>query len=78
MFDEIEGLGGRRLPGLSWCQEAGSFFAQRWFPDADDDVKASFSETPGREVVLVENLVKLEAVIGRPPPEDGRTMLTAI
>lgn len=62
---------------MSWSQEAGCFFAQRWFPDDDDDSDGPFVETPGPEVVLVEDLATLEEIMGRELPDEARNALDA-
>lgn len=79
MFDEIdvEWEDGSYW-AVSWFQEAGCFFAQRWFPDDDDGVEGPFIETPGPEIATVEDLATLEAVMGRPLPTQARTELQAI
>lgn len=33
---------------VKWVREAGSFFAQRWFPDDEDDIDRLFIETARR------------------------------
>lgn len=58
---------------LSWVQDAGAFFAQRWFDDEDDD--RAYLDCPGPDVGLFESLETLEVAMGRPIPEDVRDEL---
>lgn len=63
---------------ISWCQDAGCYFAQRWFPEPDEEgAGGPFIETPGPDEVMVENLETLEAVMGRPLPPVVRNDLDA-
>jgi hypothetical protein len=63
---------------ISWFQDAGCYFAQRWFPEPDEEgADGPFVETPGPEVVTVEDLDTLEAVMGRPLPQAVRDDLDA-
>lgn len=57
---------------LSWFQEAGSFMAERWYPD---EAVGSYVECPGPEDTLCEDLETLEAAMGRPLPPDLREEL---
>lgn len=61
---------------IAWFRDAGGYFAQRWFPDGDDEgADGPFIETPGPEVVTVENLEVLEEVMGRSLPGPVREQL---
>ena len=63
---------------ISWFQEDGCYFAQRWLPDpGEDNFDGPFIETPGPDVVTVEDLTTLEAVMGRPLPGPARHNLEA-
>ncbi len=63
---------------ISWFRDAGCFMADRWFPDGDDEgANGPFVESPGPEMVLVEDLDTLEAVMGRPIPVHIRDELIA-
>lgn len=63
---------------LSWCQDAGSFFAQRWDTDeGEPGYGGPLIETPGPDLVMVEDLDTLEAVMGRPLPGPVRVELEA-
>jgi len=55
---------------LSWVQDAGEFFAQRWFLDEDDD--HSYLDCPGPDLGLFESLETLEVAMGRSIPADVR------
>lgn len=80
MFDEIDvRWEDGSYWGVSWLQEAGCYFAQRWFPEDDEDgAEGPFIESPGPEIALVEDLVTLEAVMGRPLPSDARAQLQEV
>lgn len=58
---------------LSWTQDAGAFFAQRWFLDEDDD--HHYIECPGPDLGLFESLETLEAAMGRSIPNDIKERL---
>lgn len=63
---------------ISWCQDAGCYFAQRWVPEPDEEeADGPPIETPGPDVVMVEDLETLEAVIGRPLAQHVRDALAA-
>lgn len=80
MFDEIDvRWEDGSYWGVSWFREAGCYFAQRWFPEDDEDrAEGPFIESPGPETALVEDLGTLEAVMGRPLPTDTRAQLQAV
>ncbi len=64
---------------LSWFRDAGCFFADRWFPEGDDEeADGPFVDTPGPELVMVEDLETLEAVMGRPIPGNVRDQLESV
>ena len=63
---------------ISWFQDAGCYFAQRWLPEPDEaGADGPFVETPGPDEVMVEDLDTLEAVMGRPLPQAVRDDLAA-
>jgi len=58
---------------LSWVQDAGAFFAQRWFLDEDCDLPCL--DCPGPDVGLFESMETVEATMGRAIPADVRAKL---
>jgi len=58
---------------LSWVQDAGAFFAQRWFPDEEYDLPCL--DCPGPDVGLFESMETIEATMGRGIPADIRAKL---
>lgn len=58
---------------LSWVQDAGAFFAQRWFPDKEYDLL--YLDCPGPDVGLFESMETIEATMGRAIPADIRAKL---
>ncbi|MGH9181953.1 MAG: hypothetical protein ACRDY5_09580, partial [Acidimicrobiales bacterium] len=50
---------------LSWCRDAGSYLAQRWYPEDEDDedARSPLIEAPGPDVAMVEDIETLEAVV---------------
>lgn len=58
---------------LSWVQDGGAFFAQRWFPDEDCDLP--HLACPGPDVGLFESIKTLEAAMGRALPADIKAKL---
>lgn len=61
---------------LSWLQDAGSFMAERWYPDDGPD--GPYVGCPGPDDMLVESLETLESAMGRPIPPDVRMELLKI
>jgi len=58
---------------LLWVQDAGAFFAQRWFPDEECDLP--YLDCPGPDVGLFESMETIEATMGRAIPADVRAKL---
>lgn len=58
---------------LACVQDAGAFFAQRWFPDEDYDLP--YLDCPGPDVGLFESIETVEATMGRAIPADVRSAL---
>lgn len=62
---------------LSWCRDAGCFFADRWIPEEDDFPYDELIAAPAGEEFMVESLDVLEEAMGRPLPADIRDYLRA-
>jgi hypothetical protein len=58
---------------LSWVQDAGAFFAQRWFPDEEHDLP--YLDCPGPDVGLFESVETVEAAMGGAIPAEVRAKL---
>ncbi len=58
---------------ISWFQDGGAFFAQRWFFDEEDE--DCYLDCPGPDVGLFDSLDTLELAMGRPLPAHIRQEL---